>query len=74
MSNGIWDNWEEELYATKKRLSAEIEGMTPEEQSAYLHAKAEPIMKQYNMKWAALKPVEPYHPREWQNVAAIHNS
>ena len=60
MSEGIWGNWEEELYAVKRRLSAEIEGMTPEEQSAYINAKAEPVMKRYNLKWATLKPVKPH--------------
>ena len=33
--------------------------MTPEERAAYSNAQAEPIMKEFNMKWATLRPVKP---------------
>ena len=59
MSNATWDNWEDELEAIREQLYEETKHMTPEEWSAYLHAQAEPIMKQHNLKWATLKPVKP---------------
>ena len=59
MDNGTWGNWEEELYATKRKLSAEIEGMTPEERAAYINAKTDPIIKQFHIKISTLKPVKP---------------
>ena len=58
-SNGTWGNWEEELYETKRKLSAEIEGMTPEERVAYINAKTEPIIKEFHMKTGTLQPVIP---------------
>ena len=60
MGNGIWANWEDDLYAVKRRLSAEIDGMTPEEEIAYLRAKTDPIIKQFNIKISTLKPVKPH--------------
>ena len=74
MSNNTATTWEDELEAIREQLYEETKDMTPEEWASYSNAQAEPIMKQYNLKWATLKPVEPYHPREWQNVAAIYNS
>ena len=56
----IWHDWEEDLYEAKRKLSAEIEGMTPEEHIAYLKAKTDPVIKQFNMKISTLQPVIPY--------------
>ena len=53
------DNWEDELDAIRIQLYEETKHMTPEEHAAYFNAQAIPVMKQYNMKWASLRPVEP---------------
>ena len=60
MSDGSWGNWEEELYETKRKLSAEMNGMTPEERIAHLKAKTDPIIKQFNIKISTLQPVIPH--------------
>ena len=59
MSDGTWDNWEEDLYRVKRELSAEVEGMTPEEEIAYIKAKTDPIIKQFNIKISTLQPIIP---------------
>ena len=46
--------WEDELNAIRLQIYEEVKDVTPEEFVAYSIAKAEPIMKQYNMKWATL--------------------
>ena len=46
--------WEDELNAIRLQIYEEVKDMAPEEFVAYSIAKAEPIMKQYNMKWATL--------------------
>ena len=60
MSDGTWDNWEEELETIRDRLSEKVKDMTPEEWAAYSNARAEPLMKEFNMKWATLQPIIPY--------------
>ena len=47
---------EDELDAIRLRLYEEIKDMTPEEEAAYINAQTAPIIKQYNMKIAALTP------------------
>ena len=60
MNDTVSDDFEDELDAIRLQIYEEIKDMTPEEWVAYSIAQAEPIMKQYNMKWATLKPVKPY--------------
>ena len=59
ISSGTWGNWEEELYETKRKLSAEMNGMTPEERIAHLKAKTDPILKEFNIKISTLQPIIP---------------
>ncbi len=47
-------DWYEELEATRERLYEKVKDMTPEEWVAYLHTRADPVMKRYNLKWATL--------------------
>ena len=51
---------EDELDAIRLQIYEEVKDMTAEEHIAYSLAQAKPIMKQYNLKWATLKPVKPY--------------
>ena len=55
MNNAITDDFEDELDAIRLQIYEEVKDMTPEEFVEYSIAQAEPIMKQYNMKWAALE-------------------
>jgi ribonucleotide reductase beta subunit family protein with ferritin-like domain len=41
---------DEEIYAIKEQVSAEILGLTPEEEIAYLKAKTDPILKQFGIR------------------------
>ncbi|MBR1672145.1 MAG: hypothetical protein IJ702_04400 [Fretibacterium sp.] len=59
MIDRMTDTLEDELDAIRLRLYEEVKMMTPEERIVHLRTKAEPIMKQYNLKWATLKPVKP---------------
>ena len=59
MTEKKYDMFEEELDAIRLRLYEEVKDMTPEEWIAYSIARAEPIMKEFNMKWASLRPVRP---------------
>ena len=69
MSDGMWHDWEDDLYRIKRELSAEVEGMTAEERIAYLKAKTAPIIKQFNMKISNLQPIIPYvHKRIGEEV------
>ena len=60
MINRTSDTLEDELDTIRLRLYEEVKNMTAEERIVHLRARAEPIMKQYNMKWATLKPIIPY--------------
>ncbi len=59
MAEQKFDTFEDELDAIRLRLYEEIKDMTPEERAAYSNAQAEPVMKEFNIKWAALWPVKP---------------
>ena len=59
MTEKKYDTFEEELEAIRLRLYEEVKDLTPEERVARSIARAEPIMKEFNMKWAALRPVKP---------------
>lgn len=54
------DDFEDELDAIRLQIYEEIKDMTPEERVAYFRAEAEPVMKEFNMKWATLQPIVPY--------------
>ena len=56
---GEYDTFDEWLDATRRAISEEIKDMTPEERVARSIARAEPIMKEFNLKWATLRPVKP---------------
>ena len=53
-------DFEDELDAIRLQIYEEIKDMTPEEHVAYFRTEAEPVMKEFNMKWATLQPVIPY--------------
>ncbi len=59
MGEKIYDTFEDELDAIRLRLYEEIKHMTTEEKLAHLEAKTEPVMKEFNIKTSALKPVKP---------------
>ena len=59
MTEKKYDTFEEELEAIRLRLYEEVKDLTPEERVARSIARAEPIMKEFNMKWATLRPVKP---------------
>lgn len=59
MTEQKYDTFEDELDAIRLQLYEEVKDMTPEEWIAYSIACAEPIMKEFNMTWATLRPVKP---------------
>ena len=59
MTEKKYDTFEEELEAIRLAIYEEIKDLTPEERVARSIAQAEPIMKEFNLKWATLRPVKP---------------
>ena len=59
MTEEKYDTFEEDLDAIRLAIYEETKDMTTEEWIAYSIAQAEPIMKEFNLKWAALRPVKP---------------
>jgi len=60
---------EDEVDAIRLQIYEEIKDMTPEEWVAYSIAQAEPIMKQYNMKWASLESLPSFRRTIQPNLA-----
>ena len=59
MTEKTFDTFEEELEAIRLAIYEETKDMTTEEWIAYSIAQAEPVMKEFNIKWATLRPVKP---------------
>ena len=59
MTEKKFDTFEEELEAIRLAIYEETKDMTTEEWIAYSIAQAEPVMKEFNIKWATLRPVKP---------------
>ena len=58
-SFGDYDTFEDWLEATRVSIYDEIKNMSDEEMTAYFHQHAEPVMKQYGLKYSTLRPVQP---------------
>ena len=55
-----FDSWLDEV---RTQLYEETKHMTSQEMSEYIYAQAQPVMKEFNLKYSTLTPVIP-HKRE----------
>ena len=60
MNEKKFDNFDDELDTIRLSLYEETKGMTPLEEIAYLNAKTEPIIQQYNFRISNMKSVTPH--------------
>ena len=59
---GKYATFEEELEAIRDALYEKTKHMTTEEHVAYIKAKAEKVMQEFNIKRSDLKPAKPTKP------------
>ena len=54
-----FDAFEDELDAIRLALYEKTMNMTPEEESAFIIADTEPVIKEFNIKMSNLRPLKP---------------
>ena len=59
---GKYATFEDELDAIRDAMYEETKHMTTKEHVAYFKARAAEVMKEYNLKYSDLKPLEPKKP------------